>query len=257
MPNLFATFIVPPLLILIVMVFIQSGAVGGAPNNLCIANANSAPCPTGANPGATSGQALVTCPSSGTPCNITKTFALLNILNAPYCTGVAIIFGPSPPPPAYCELELGFIPTGQILLPPGTSILLQPGGSVVNTNIGKSVTTDAVTFFFKEITTSTYGFVALILVAIGVVAIASIAVLGTALLSLESARILFIGGLLVAIWTIFSLADGIITGSSTSMLVQMNAITVGGVHAQFGSGIYLLLSLFYAIGVIGAVSGDI
>lgn len=239
-----------PIIIMFILIFIQLGATFSASGQtLCINNPNT-------NSECTSGnQVVVSCPSTSTsPCIIQNTLAqlftsgLINFKLPTYCSSaIQQIFGPNPPPPAYCGTTLGLY-NGIVYLNPGNQVVVSAGSSIA------PASTSVLSYVFTDITYSNYGFIAMVVVALGLVALAGITVFGSSPTSTESAHILFVAGLMVALWIILSVAEGFVVGRPTSFLTELNSITIDGTTAQLGTTTYVLLTLVEVVGVVGLIS---
>lgn len=208
-----------PLLVLIVSVGLAGGNYQGNSGSFSICNPNStAQCTTG------SQGTTYTCPTGG----------------AANCIILQSCPTPPIPSPAYCA----FVGVGPALtlLPAGTSVTVPPGSSV------PSSSTNGIFFSFGTIATS--GFTAVIVALVGLAVLVGISALGIGL-GFESVHILFMGVALFGLWVFLSALDGFLSGSNSSMLIQLNFFKVGTLGA--GNVIYVLLTLMYLTGFIGVI----
>jgi hypothetical protein len=142
---------------------------------------------------------------------------------------------------AYCVTAFFFINL-RTAIDDGVSLYVAPSGQVTQaTNIPTSQ--------FAYGALSSQSLLIMVTVAVGVAALAGIAVFGSGE-NAESVHILFVAGLLLALWAVFSALEGFITGSPSSGFTQLNLAT----GLPLGTGLYLILTLLYVVGVTGTVS---
>lgn len=89
----------------------------------------------------------------------------------------------------------------------------------------------------------------LITVAVGVAALAGINVFGSGE-NAESVHILFIGGIFLGLWAILSALEGFVVNNPLSAFAQINVAT----GFPLGTGLYLMLTLLYVVGITGTIS---
>src|ERR1700676_1159609 len=157
---------------------------------------------------------------------------------------VASSCSPAFPSPAFC-------------FPPGPSQYLQVGNSVTVSyataaaaNGGTPVQTSAQAFsnsflglVFAGIGPA--GFIGMLIVVASVLALLGLAVFGSGFNS-ESIKILVVFGMTVGLWLLLSGAEGFVNGNPLSFFSQLNALFL-----SLGTGLYVLLTLVYVIGVLG------
>ena len=123
---------------------------------------------------------------------------------------------------------------------------LQPGSSATFANSQVVSTTNSIIFAFGALGPA--GFTAMLVVAVSIAGLVGMQLFGSGE-SPEGIHVLFMGGILLGMWFLLSAAEGFLTGSPTSFFSQLN-----GALSGFGSTTYILLTLMYSLGVIGAIS---
>lgn len=208
----------PAIVIMMASIFLQGGNfTSNTQQNVTICNVN------GCVPPGTS--TVITCNNFLTPCQI-----------LPGCS--------SPPAPAWC------FPWPFNLIPSNAGTWLNAGATVVltSTQVNAAVTANSALFAFGSIGPS--GWTNIILIAAGIVTLASIAVFSTGM-GPEGVHILAVSGVALGIWLFLSAMDGFITGNPNSLFSQLNLIKLAGA-AGFGTMLYVICSMFWVFGWLGA-----
>lgn len=140
----------------------------------------------------------------------------------------------------YCAYILFVIPT-TTYMNAGLSVFIGSNGQVQLVN-GASAQ-------FSYGVLSPAALLVMLTVAVGVAALAGIAVFGSGENS-ESVHILFVEGLLLGFWAVLSAAEGFVLNNPSSGFAQINSAT----GIAVGTGLYLVLTLLYVVGATGAVT---
>lgn len=162
----------------------------------------------------------------------------------------------TPPAPAWCVgdiLQAIFIASatgnpGCVLNFASCGVFLNAGDNVFIpiTTIAGDLSSAGALFGFNVIGTN--GFITMIGIAIGLVALASLTIFGSGMGS-EGVHMLFIGGMLMGIWLILSGLEGFLGGNQGSMFAQLN-LAISGV----GTFLYVIFTLSYTLGFVGTIS---
>lgn len=223
-----------PVLMMMVSIVMQGGTLQGANANAVICNPNSVVCNNSATGSTTFGCA---------PGVSVAGVSIFSLVGAP-CS----LPGPCPSSAfqtasnTFCALD------GKWLTPYGTTVTI-PNSLLFNkpTTSGGPNTQNGVFFGFGNIGAG--GFIAIIGIAIGITALAGVTIFGTGS-SFEAVHILFIGGMLLAVWTVLSGIEGFVGGNATSLFTELNKPYISVEGIPFGTSFYVLITFMYMVNFI-------
>lgn len=220
-----------PLLMVALSIGMQGGLLSGNANasvNFC--NQNCAP------PGSVT---IITCNGSS-PSTLPPVFTGAN----GGCKIANTCITPTPAPAWCAPFPLNFLFPGTFLWSGDTVVLSA-------TQVNQGVTTTAATFFFTSIGPT--GWIVLILIGVAVAVVAGLQIFSSGL-GPEAVHILWISGISLGIWVVLSAFDGFLTGNPNSLFGYLNGIVINGFSGQLGTGLWVMCTLLWTLGILGLVS---
>lgn len=203
-----------PNIILLISIVMQGATVLGGTGSACFTISTSATCSQNAS------SVVFSCPIG------------INVLLGGIVTTCPVSNScvPAYPSPAFCFQGKQYILPGESVTVPATQVAGQGSFNFGSLGVG--------------------GFIDWIGIAVGVAVLAGFTIVGSGL-NAASVKIMFISGLLLAIYVLLATQEGFISGGNLSFFTQLNRnVAIGTVSLGLGTLTYIAITLMETIGII-------